>query len=130
MKFNKYAFLCLVAVAAIFVFGSTDLLAQSAPGGGKGIGDMADRGSQAGNQIINFLRVGAIVIGVIAIIGGVMAIIKDARSQGNGPVSKGQAAVIILCGALLTFVTLLIESAGETVWGSTAGGRDKIEIQQ
>ncbi len=127
MTFKNPLMLCLLVVGAFLLFGSFDVLAQPT---GQSLGDIADRGAAQGNQVVNFGRVAAIVVGVFLIIGGILALVKDAKSQGNGPVSKGAAAVMILAGGALTFVSLLIESTGQTVWGDTSGGRDKIEIQQ
>lgn len=127
MTFKNPQMLCLLVVGAFLLFGSFDVLAQPQ---GQSLGDIAQRGASQGNQLVNFGRVVAIVIGVFLIIGGILALVKDAKSQGNGPVSKGAAATMIVAGGALTFVTLLIESTGQTVWGNTSGGRDKIEIQQ
>ncbi|MEJ7745217.1 MAG: hypothetical protein WKF61_00365 [Luteimonas sp.] len=130
MKFNKTVMISAMAVAALCMFGSADVLAQASQPSGNGLDQIAVRGAQTGNNLINAARVFAIVIGVIMLISGFLALWKDAKAQGNGPVSKGAAFMIILVGGALTFVTSLIDSTGQTIWGSEGGSREKIEIQQ
>lgn len=129
MKLNKTILISAITIGAMFLFGSADVLAQSAPSG-NGLDQIAVRGANTGNNIINAARVFAIVIGVIMIISGFLAIWKDSKSQGNGPISKGAAFTIILVGGALTFITSLIDSTGQTIWGSQGGSRAKIEIEQ
>ena len=95
-----------------------------------GLGKILKNLTGVSNDAILFLQVFAIVIGIGLIIGGVLALVKDAKSQGNGPVSKGAAAIMIVCGGALSFVSLLINSTGETVWGDTSNGRARITIPQ
>jgi type IV secretory pathway VirB2 component (pilin) len=104
--------------------------AQSAPSGGNGLGKILRNLTGVSNDAILFLQVFSIVCGIGLIIGGIFALVKDAKSQGNGPVSKGAAAIMIVAGGVLSFVTLLIDTTGETVWGDTSGGRDRITIPQ
>lgn len=129
MKLNKTILISAIALGALFLFGSADVLAQAQPSG-NGLDQIAVRGANTGNNLINAARVFAIVIGIVMIISGFLAIWKDAKSQGNGPISKGAAFVIILVGGALTFVTSLIDSTGQTIWGSQGGSRAKIEIDQ
>ena len=129
MKLHKNLLFAVIGIAALFMLGMPDAFAQTVPSG-NGLDAIATRGAATGNALVDALRVFAIVIGIGLIIGGVLALVKDAKAQGNGPVSKGAAAIMIICGGALTFVTLLVQSTGETVWGSTSGGRDKIQITQ
>lgn len=129
MKFNgKYLFFSL-AVFTLLALGIGDAFAQAAPSGGD-LSAIANRGAQHGDALVNLFRVVAIVIGVALIIGGILALVKDAKSNGNGPVGKGAAFIMIAAGGALTFVTSMIDSTGQTVWGEQGGSRAKIEIEQ
>lgn len=121
----------LALMAAVLFLFAPAAFAQSTPSSSNnGLGKILKNLTGVSNDAILFLQVFAIVIGIGLIVGGVMALVKDAKSQGNGPVSKGAAAIMIVCGGVLSFVTLLINSTGETVWGDTANGRDRITIPQ
>lgn len=119
MNLLLFVFMTMTAIPAF---------AQSTTGSSNGIGKIFRNVAGAGNDLILLLQVGSIVVGISLIIGGVLALVKDAKSQGNGPVSKGAAFIMIGAGALLSFVSLLINSTAETVWGDTTGGRDRIVI--
>ena len=130
MKLTKKHLFIAIALFALFAVGLGDAVAQTTPSSGGDLSGIANRASGHGNAVINFLRVMAIVCGIGLIIGGIFALVKDAKSQGNGPVSKGAAAIMIVCGGVLTYVTSLVDSTGQSVWGQQGGSRAKIEIEQ
>lgn len=81
-----------------------------------------------GDTAVLAIQVGAIVLGIAAVCGGIYGFIQDSKKQGNGPMTKGTAVIMIVCGGLLSCVTLAITAAGETVFGDTSGARDTITI--
>lgn len=128
---NKLKFKKIVRGASGRMFAAAmALFLLAPPAHAEGLGEILKRLTGVGNDAIWFMQVGAIVIGIGLIIGGIMLLVKDAKSQGTGPVGKGGAAIIIFCGALLAFVGSLIDTAGDTVWGDGQGDRGRIEIPQ
>lgn len=133
MRFAREGRARIVALAMMLYFFAPAAMAQAATNctaSGGGLGGIFRRLTCSANDGIWLMQVVGIFAGVGFIIGGVFALVKDARSQGNGPVGKGAAFTMIFCGALLAFASSLIDTAGDTVWGDGGGDRGRIEIPQ
>lgn len=126
----KHRFQKAVALATMALIFAPAAFAQSTSTSGGGLGGILKRLTGVSNDAIWFMQVFAIVLGIGLIIGGILALVKDAKAQGNGPVSKGAAAIMLICGGVLAFVGSLIDTTGDTIWGDNQGSRSRITIPQ
>ncbi|OCG90324.1 hypothetical protein LMG667_02585 [Xanthomonas euvesicatoria] len=95
-----------------------------------GISDIAKRLAGAAGDMAWLMQVIFMVVGLGFVGGGILGFISDAKQKGNGPVSKGAAAAMLLGGGLLAYMGSLVETAGDTVWGDGKGSRSRIEISE
>lgn len=95
-----------------------------------GLDAIAERLSKTAGSLAWLMQVIFVLIGIGLIAGGILGFITDAKQKGNGPVSKGAAAIMVLGGGLLAFMGSLVETTGDTVWGDGKGDRGRIEISE
>lgn len=95
-----------------------------------GLDAIAERLTKTFGSLAWLMQVLFMLIGIGLIAGGILGFITDAKQKGNGPVSKGAAAIMVVGGGLLAFMGSLVETTGDTVWGDGKGDRGRIEITE
>lgn len=106
------------------------LATASATASAEGLGQIFKRLTGLGQDTINMIQMFGIAMGVVSVVGGLLGFIADAKTEGNGPIKKKTAAIMVAVGCVLTAISSVLTTGSDTVWGDGGADRGKITIPQ
>lgn len=106
------------------------LATASATASAEGLGQIFKRLTGLGQDTIDMIQMFGIAMGVVSVVGGLLGFIADAKTEGNGPIKKKTAAIMVAVGCVLTAISSVLTTGSDTVWGDGGADRGKITIPQ
>lgn len=95
----------------------------------KSIGDVATNVSGSFNAVAIAAQAFFALCGIVLIGMSVFTFLKHNKTDGQGA-KLSTAFIYLLGGGMLFYIASLVDTAGDTVWGTGAGNKAKINITQ
>ncbi|KAF1702954.1 DUF6750 family protein [Pseudoxanthomonas kaohsiungensis] len=106
------------------------LMVASGSASAEGLGEVMRRITGIGQDGAQLVQTLAFVAGLVFVVGGMIGFIADSKKDGNGPITKKTATIMILVGCCLGALGSVITTGSDTVWGDGAADRGRITIPQ
>ncbi|CAN7531062.1 hypothetical protein LJR168_003828 [Pseudoxanthomonas sp. LjRoot168] len=106
------------------------LIAISASASAEGLPAILKRLTGLGQDSVNLIQMGGVVLGMALVVGGLFGFYSDAKKEGNGPINKKVATIMVLVGCTLTALSSVLTTGSDTVWGDGKADRGKITVPQ
>jgi len=106
------------------------LVAVSASASAESASGILKRLLGLGQDAVNLIQMGGVVLGVALVVGGMYGFYSDAKADGNGKINKKVATIMVAVGCVLTALSSILTTGSDTVWGEGKADRGKITIPQ
>lgn len=106
------------------------IMALSSSAHAEGLGEIFKRLTGLAADGVSLFQAAGVAGGVLLIVLALFGFVTDAKKDGNGPINKKVATVMLVVGILLCALSSVLETGSDTVWGDGKAKRSKIDIIQ